>query len=95
MAASRVAAALYNPTRLRRWFKESTQSQLDPVDYTKAYVDISAAALENNLILVSPTVRRGTGYQGNARWFAEFVVACEARASCNVDLIQVLDLHCE
>tara|TARA_B110001452_G_C15240223_1_gene429338 strand:+ start:3560 stop:4279 length:720 start_codon:yes stop_codon:yes gene_type:complete len=79
---------------LHRWFKENSQSQLeDPEDYAKALVDITEAADANNLILVSPTVRRGTGYRGNARWFAELVAACEARAACDIDRIQVLDLH--
>lgn len=76
------------------WFKQQSQMQLeDPVDYSKALVDIIEAARANNLVLVSPTVRKGTGDQGNARWLAEMIVACENRTACDVDMIRVLDLH--
>ena len=66
---------------------------IDHADYVKAYKHIVKAADENNLILVSPTVRRGTGEEGNARWMATFYVLCSLDTDCDINRIQVLDLH--
>jgi hypothetical protein len=76
------------------WYKESIgRPVIDATDYAQAYKLIAAAAAENNLRLVSPTVRQGRGPNQEATWFASFVAACEALDGCDVDKIEVFDLH--
>ena len=74
-------------------FEKASQAYLNITDYVTAYMLIATAAGQNDLELVSPTSRRGTGVGQEAWWTANFLVECLERPGCDVDRIAIWDLH--
>ena len=64
-------------------------------DYVQAFATIAAAAAAENLQVISPTVRKGTGEGQEAWWLAQFLGACneDTTYSCDEDAIALFDLH--
>ena len=65
-------------------------------DYVQAFATIAAAAAAENLQVISPTVRKGTGEGQEAWWLAQFLGACneDSTYSCDEDAIALFDLVC-
>ena len=79
---------------MRRW-ASNNHAQQDFDDYVQAFATIAAAAAAENLQVISPTVRKGTGEGQEAWWLAQFLGACneDTTYSCDEDAIALLDLH--
>ena len=80
---------------LRRW-ASNNHAQQDFDDYVQAFATIAAAAAAENLQVLSPTVRKGTGEGQEAWWLAQFLGACneDTTYSCDEDAIALFDLVC-
>lgn len=80
---------------LRRW-ASNNHAQQDFEDYVQAFATIAAAAAAENLQVLSPTVRKGTGEGQEAWWLAQFLGACneDTTYSCDEDAIALFDLVC-
>ena len=79
---------------MRRW-ASNNHAQQDFDDYVQAFATIAAAAAAENLQVISPTVRKGTGEGQEAWWLAQFLGACneDTTYSCDEDAIALFDLH--
>jgi hypothetical protein len=79
---------------LRRWETTNHAAQ-DFDDYVQAFATIAAAADAENLQVLSPTVRKGTGEGQEAWWLAQFLAACneDTTYSCDESAIALFDLH--
>lgn len=76
-----------------RWYKASRQRYLNITDYVEAWIHIQRAAAENDLQLLSPSVRRGENVGEEAWWLGNFIAQCDAHPDCDADLIAYFDLH--
>ena len=80
---------------MRRWETTNHAAQ-DYDDYVQAFATIAAAADAENLQVLSPTVRKGTGEGQEAWWLAQFLAACneDTTYSCDESAIALFDLVC-
>ena len=80
---------------MRRW-ASNNHAQQDFDDYVQAFATIVAAADAENLQVLSPTVRKGTGEGQEAWWLAQFLAACneDTTYSCDESAIALFDLVC-